>query len=63
VDMGVFMDAGSVAPEFGDLDLGRLRTSHGIGLSFHTPRQTALRAELARSREGLGLVFSFSPRF
>jgi ATP:ADP antiporter, AAA family len=63
VDMAVFMDAGSVAPEFGDLDLGRLRTSHGVGLSFHTPSQTALRVELARSREGLGLVFSFSPRF
>lgn len=63
VDMGVFMDAGSVAPEFADLDLGRLRTSHGIGLSFHTPNQTALRVELARSREGLGLLFSFSPRF
>jgi hypothetical protein len=63
VDMGVFMDAGSVAPEFDDLDLGRLRTSHGIGLSFHTPSQTALRVELARSREGLGLLFSFSPRF
>jgi AAA family ATP:ADP antiporter len=63
VDMGVFMDAGSVAPEFGDLDLGHLRTSHGVGLSFHTPSQTALRVELARSREGVGLLFSFSPRF
>jgi hypothetical protein len=63
VDMSVFMDAGSVAPRFDELDLGRLRTSQGVGLSFHTPSQTALRLELARSREGLGLLFSFSPRF
>jgi len=63
VDMAVFVDAGSVASRFDGLDLGRLHTSHGIGLSFHTPSQTALRVELARSREGLGLVFSFSPRF
>jgi ATP:ADP antiporter, AAA family len=63
VDMSVFVDAGSVAPRFDELDLGRLRTSHGIGFSFHTPSQTALRVEVARSTEGLGLVFSFSPRF
>jgi outer membrane protein assembly factor BamA len=63
VDMAVFMDAGSVASRFDDLDLGRLHTSHGIGVRFHTPSQTALRVELARSTEGLGLLFSFSPRF
>jgi outer membrane protein assembly factor BamA len=63
VDMALFVDAGSVAPRVDELDLGRLRTSHGIGLSFHTPSQTALRVELARSTEGLGLLFSFSPRF
>jgi AAA family ATP:ADP antiporter len=63
VDMAVFMDAGTVASRFDDLDLGRLHTSHGIGVRFHTPSQTALRVELARSTEGLGLLFSFSPRF
>jgi ATP:ADP antiporter, AAA family len=63
VDMAVFMDAGSVASRFDELDLGRLHTSHGIGVRFHTPNQTALRVELARSTEGLGLLFSFSPRF
>jgi AAA family ATP:ADP antiporter len=63
VDMALFMDAGSVAPRFDELDLGRLHTSHGVGLTFHTPSQTAMRVELARSTEGLGLLFSFSPRF
>jgi len=63
VDMAVFVDAGTVAPRFDELDLGRLHTSHGVGLTFHTTRQTAFRMEVARSNEGLGLVFSFSPRF
>ena len=63
VDMAVFVDAGTVAPRFDEIDLGRLHTSHGVGLTFHTTRQTAFRMEVARSREGLGLVFSFSPRF
>ncbi len=63
VDMSLFLDAGTVAPRFDEIDLGRLTTSHGIGLTFHTPSQTALRVELARSHEGMGLVFSFSPRF
>jgi hypothetical protein len=63
VNMALFMDAGSVASRFEDLDLGRLRTSHGLGITFHTLNQTALRVEIARSSEGTGLVFSFSPRF
>jgi AAA family ATP:ADP antiporter len=63
VDMSLFMDAGTVARRFDDLDLGRMRTSQGIGVSFHTQSQTALRVELARSTEGLGLLFAFSPRF
>jgi outer membrane protein assembly factor BamA len=63
VDMALFMDAGTVAHRFDGLELGRLHTSHGVGVRFHTPNQTALRVELARSTEGLGLLFSFSPRF
>jgi outer membrane protein assembly factor BamA len=63
VDMAIFMDAGTVAHEFDDLDLGRLATTQGVGLTFHTPSRTALRVEVARSREGMGLVFSFSPNF
>ena len=63
VDMAIFMDAGTVARRFDDLDLGRLTTTQGVGLTFHTPSQTAFRVEVARSREGMGLVFSFSPNF
>jgi ATP:ADP antiporter, AAA family len=63
VDMSLFLDAGTVAPRFDELKLGRMRTSHGVGMTFHTQSQTALRIELARSNEGMGLLFSFSPRF
>ena len=57
------MDAGTVASRFSDLDLGRLATSHGIGMSFHTTHSTVLRVEGARSVEGTRLQFSFSPSF
>jgi len=63
VDMAVFMDAGTVASRFTDLDMGRLVTTHGIGVSFHTTNATVLRVEAARSAEGPGLLFSFSPSF
>jgi ATP:ADP antiporter, AAA family len=63
VDMSLFLDAGTVAPRFDELKLGRMRTSHGVGMTFHTQSQTAFRIELARSNEGMGLLFSFSPRF
>ena len=62
-EVNLFVDAGSVAPRLDEIDLGKLHTSHGVGLTFHTTRQTAFRMEVARSNEGLGLVFSFSPRF
>lgn len=63
VDMALFMDAGTVAPNRRDLSLRDLRTSHGIGMRIHTPSATVTRIELARSREGMSLIFSFSPSF
>jgi hypothetical protein len=32
-------------------------------MSFHTPISTVTRVELARTSEGMGLMFSFSPSF
>jgi AAA family ATP:ADP antiporter len=63
VDMALFMDAGKVADRFRDLDLRGLKTSYGIGLTLHTPSRTIARIELARTREGMGVVVSFSPNF
>ena len=63
LDMALFVDAGKVAPRLADLNLHDLTTSFGIGASLHTPMSTVTRIELARTREGHSLVFSFSPSF
>ena len=63
VDIALFVDAGKVAARARDLDLRGLKTPYGIGVTLHTPSRTFARIELARTREGLGLMFSFSPTF
>lgn len=63
VDMALFVDAGKVAARRADLNLSNLETSYGIGMTLHSFSTTITRIELARSREGMGLVFSFSPSF
>ena len=63
VDMALFVDAGQVAPRLGDLSFSELHTSYGVGFSVHTPSATVTRLEVARSREGVGLLISFGPSF
>lgn len=63
VDMALFVDAGQVAPRIDDFAASDLRASYGVGFSVHTPNATVTRFELARSREGLGLLISFGPSF
>jgi ATP:ADP antiporter, AAA family len=63
VDMALFVDAGQVAPAMSDFTLRDFKTSHGIGLTLHTFEKTITRVELARTRDGMGVSFSFSPSF
>jgi len=63
VDMSLFADAGAVAARFEDLASQTLRTSFGVGFTVHTPNATMARLEIARSREGLGVLISFGPSF
>jgi ATP:ADP antiporter, AAA family len=63
VDLTLFADAGTVAPRFADLDLRDLKHSYGVGVTLHTFERTITRIELARTRDGMGLSFSFSPSF
>jgi hypothetical protein len=63
VDVALFYDAGMVAPEFSDITLRRFKSDAGIGVRFHGPLATPLRIELAKSREGLHLVFAGSAAF
>jgi hypothetical protein len=62
-DTAVFYDAGKVAARKSDLDLNGLKTDYGFGLRFHGPLATPLRVEVARSREGLRIVFASSAAF
>jgi hypothetical protein len=63
LDMAVFYDAGKVTARRGDLDFSDLKDDYGIGFRFHGPAATPLRIELAKSNEGLALVFSSKAAF
>lgn len=58
VDLAVFYDAGKVVSRRSDLDLGGLSHSWGGGIRFHGPTFTAMRFDVARSREGWKLIVS-----
>lgn len=61
--MALFWDGGCVAPTRDGLGLRGLKSSAGIGVRFHTPSQTALRAEIAFGSEGPRPIVAFSPAF
>jgi hypothetical protein len=64
VDMALFVDAGKVAARRSDLDLRNLNSSYGLGMRIHGPAATALRIELAKTRDdGLGFILTLSPPF
>ena len=63
LDTALFYDAGKVTSRREDLDFNGLKSDYGFGVRFHGPFATPLRVELARSREGLSLVFSSSASF
>ncbi len=61
VEMALFYDAGKVAARRQDLDFDGMKSDVGIGIRFHGPTATFLRAEVARGSEGLRFIISFSP--
>ncbi len=63
LDTAVFYDAGKVAARTSDLDFNRLKSDYGFGARLHTPLSTPLRIEVAKSNEGLSLVFSANAAF
>jgi hypothetical protein len=63
IDLAFFYDAGKVTAYRSDLDLNHLKDDAGVGVRFHGPFATPLRIELAKSREGLSVVFAASPVF
>ena len=63
MDTAVFYEAGKVTQRTADFDLNGLKSDYGFGARFHTPISTPLRIEIARSNEGISLVFSSSAVF
>jgi outer membrane protein assembly factor BamA len=62
-DAAVFYDAGKVTDRLSEIDFDGLKKDYGIGLRLHGPAATPLRIELAKSNEGLAVVFSASSAF
>jgi hypothetical protein len=62
-DMALFYDAGKVTARREDLNLDNLKSDFGIGFRLHGPAATPLRIELAKSNEGLVIVFSSKASF
>ena len=63
LDMAVFYDTGKVVSRRADLGFDGLKSDFGLGFRLHGPAATPLRIELARSNEGLALVFSSKAAF
>jgi hypothetical protein len=63
LDLALFYDAGTVAPEFRSLAWRELKSDYGFGVRFHTPGATVLRLDLARGDEGWRFVFATSAPF
>lgn len=58
MDLVAFYDMGKVAERREDLDLDDLHNAYGFGVRLHGPTSTAVRVELAKSKDGLKLIFS-----
>jgi hypothetical protein len=63
LDMALFLDAGQVAPNWRDFTFSEFETTWGLGARFHGPNFNAVRIEVARSREGLRIIFGGSQAF
>jgi outer membrane protein assembly factor BamA len=62
IDGAVFYDAGAVAPAAIDaMSLRRLRADYGLGVRVHSKTHQVVRLDVARSREGMKAIVSFTP--
>jgi surface antigen Omp85-like protein len=61
LDGAIFYDAGKAVARRADLDFRGLNHSYGAGIRLHGAGTTAMRVEVARSREGTRLIIAFSP--
>jgi surface antigen Omp85-like protein len=60
IDAAAFYDAGTVAPRAGDLT-HHLTADYGLGVRLHSATHLLARLDVARGREGMRALLSFSP--
>ncbi len=64
LDMALFYDLGSVAPEVGDLRLSNLKDGYGIGFRFNTYKSVLYRIDIGfGGADGVRYFFKFSKAF
>jgi hypothetical protein len=63
LDMAVFYDTGKVMSRREEISFEGLKSDFGLGFRLHGPAATPLRIELAKSNEGMALVFSAKAAF
>ena len=63
LDLAVFYDAGKVVAATSELNLEGLKTDYGVGIRMHGPLSTPVRIDVAKSNEGLQLIFSAKAAF
>jgi Omp85 superfamily domain len=61
LDAAIFYDAGKVVPDRDSLNFSGFKSSVGAGIRLHSPQMTFLRIEVAKSKEGMRILFAFTP--
>jgi len=61
LDAAIFYDAGKVVPDRDSLNFSNLKSSFGGGIRLHGPQTSGLRIEVAKSSEGMRILFAFTP--
>jgi outer membrane translocation and assembly module TamA len=59
IDAALFYDAGRVAPDAGDL-MQHLVADYGVGVRLHSATHLLARLDVARGREGMRALLSFT---
>ena len=64
LDMALFSDWGTVAPNIGRLKLSQMKNAYGIGFRFNTAKTVLFRVDIGfGGGEGIRYFFKFSPAF
>jgi len=61
LDGAIFCDAGNVAPTLAGLARRSLIADYGAGVRLHSKKRLIVRMDVARGREGMQALVSFSP--